>query len=48
MFNLKEKGQKLTELMKLNQRLIRERGINSKDDLEYILDEMIKLREELD
>ena len=48
MFNLKEKGQKLLELMRRNQKLIRERGINSKEDLEYILEQMNSHRTELD
>ena len=50
MFNLKEKGEKLTDLGKFNNFLIRKLGcqINSREDQEWVMKNMIKRRKKHD
>ena len=48
MFNLKEKGVKLMDLMMFSNKCIRERGVNSKQDIDFIQTKMNDKRLELD
>jgi hypothetical protein len=47
MYNLKEKGNKVTQLMHYNQKLIRERKMDTKEDFDDIIDKMAEKRNEL-